>query len=278
MKKKRLFLTSFALLALATSVVKSGLPVPPAVTYGLIRDEYGQPLLSGAGVSLVKAAAPESLCAGHAINGLLRADVNYRLSLELESTPPLERSYAALIGTPMRIIVKVGASEQPLTPSPFFDAPAAGTARRVDFFTGVDTDGDGLPDAWEWLIIAWSEGLYNDLSDIDPNGDLDNDGMTNMQEFLAGTNPLLATDLLTVTRLERVPGATRMAITFTTAENRRYHVLTAATGVADQWSPVPTAAVIDATPAYQTYLGTGRDVTVYVDMLAPAALFRIAVN
>jgi len=278
MKKRLLFLTSFAIVTLLTSAVNSGLPVPPAVTYGLIRDEYGQPLLSGAGVWLVKAAEPEKICAGHTINGLLRADVNYRLSLELESVAPLDRSYAALIGTPMRIIVKVGETEQPLTPSPLFDAPAAGTARRVDFFTGVDADDDGLPDAWEWLIIAWSEGLYNALSDIDPNGDIDNDGMTNRQEFLAGTNPLLSTDLLMVTRFERVADASRMAITFTTVENRRYHILTAATGVADQWSPVPTAAAREVAPAYQTYLGTGRDITVYVEMLAPAALFRIAVN
>jgi len=48
---------------------------------------------------------------------------------------------------------------------------------------GVDTDGDTLPDQWELLY------RFDPNSAADANIDPDNDGLTNVQEFHAGTNP-----------------------------------------------------------------------------------------
>ena len=50
-----------------------------------------------------------------------------------------------------------------------------------------DTDGDGLPDRWERLY-----GLDEKIADahLDPDGD----GRTNLQEYNAGTNPMIADD------------------------------------------------------------------------------------
>lgn len=50
----------------------------------------------------------------------------------------------------------------------------------------VDTDGDGISDAWELEY-------FGNLS-TDPNADPDGDGVSNLQEYINGTNPLLARD------------------------------------------------------------------------------------
>ena len=49
---------------------------------------------------------------------------------------------------------------------------------------GIDKDSDGMADAFEYLFLGGSGG--------DPNGDSDGDGITNLQEYLGGTNPTLA--------------------------------------------------------------------------------------
>ena len=49
----------------------------------------------------------------------------------------------------------------------------------------VDTDGHGLPDLWQLKYFGVRTGT-------DPNADPDGDGLTNLQEYLLGTNPLLA--------------------------------------------------------------------------------------
>jgi hypothetical protein len=55
---------------------------------------------------------------------------------------------------------------------------------------GVDTDSDGMADAFEWQYFG---GLG-----MNATSDTDGDGMTDVQEYLDGTNPLLANDRLRV--------------------------------------------------------------------------------
>jgi len=62
---------------------------------------------------------------------------------------------------------------------------------RLDLTLGIDSDGDGLPDAWEESQLYQAGYLPGedgwDLSLIDRDGDLDNDGLSNRLEYIAGT-------------------------------------------------------------------------------------------
>jgi hypothetical protein len=73
----------------------------------------------------------------------------------------------------------------------------AATVYGVDKRGSDDADGDGLPDAWELVngLDAWDNGALNESYEgaLDgfggPQGDPDFDGLVNLYEFWAGTNP-----------------------------------------------------------------------------------------
>jgi hypothetical protein len=54
----------------------------------------------------------------------------------------------------------------------------------------ADGNGNGLPDAWELTYVVW-----------DPNADPDHDGLTNLQEYQANTNPTNAASVLRFTSI-----------------------------------------------------------------------------
>ena len=73
------------------------------------------------------------------------------------------------------------------------DGISWGASATVTVNVVPDSDGDGLPDAWEQLY-----GLDPTSADSDGDGtpddleDEDDDGLTNMQEYLAGSDPTVA--------------------------------------------------------------------------------------
>ncbi len=67
-------------------------------------------------------------------------------------------------------------------------------------YSDPDDDNDGLPDWWE--------ALYGNLN---PNDDDDDDGMTNYQEFLAGTHPGQSGSVLEITAMVLSNGMTQVS-------------------------------------------------------------------
>jgi hypothetical protein len=148
----------------------------------------------------------------------------------------------------------------------------------MDFSIAQDSDADGLPDAWESLMVAWSGGLFSSIADINPDDDFDGDGMSNYNEYLAGTFPFLATDVFAITRSQLDAATGRIALTFSTVDGRKYHILVSASLAGGNWNQAATATSASGTLEYQIFDGSGREMTVYVDGSIPAAFFRIGAD
>ncbi len=78
---------------------------------------------------------------------------------------------------------------------------------------GVDSDGDGIPDSWMMQRFGHSTGQAEDLSRA--QDDADGDGMSNIQEYLTGTDPRDPQSCLRLSLQKGEPGANGPHCSFT---------------------------------------------------------------
>ena len=109
---------------------------------------------------------------------------------------------------------------------------------NLGFDLGIDisdADNDGLPDSWEnqYILSTSDDGSIN--IDNGANGDPDQDGLSNMVEWLVGLNPQVV-DNSNYPKLgiNRIAGGFRL--TFPTLPGRTYQIQTSAT--LDAWQPL----------------------------------------
>ncbi len=91
------------------------------------------------------------------------------------------------------------------------------TGGRLNLLRIVDTDGNGLPDWWE-------KSYFNQPGGVDPNADPDHDGLTNAQEYLAGTNPADSRSALRISSIVKSNAAAGFVITWASVPGKSYQV------------------------------------------------------
>lgn len=180
-----------ALCALCIAMGSSVWAFPPApchTIYGVVRDELGNPIMdSSAVVTLVTATGIQiKTC----ITPNLAPGMNYRLQVPMDAglTSDSYKTNALKPTVPFTLNVTYGSvTYLPIElKGSYKNLGKFAQSTHLDLTMGVDSDGDGLPDAWEYELIAQLGGILT-LADIKPGDDSDGDGLSNIQEYLAGT-------------------------------------------------------------------------------------------
>lgn len=214
-------------LVCAASIPASAYPPAPFHRiYGIVRDASGSAISTGAGTIILSGAGNVEIirCASGTNIG---PGINYSLSV------PMDSGASALLYTvsalrpllPFTIRVVIGGvSYVPIEMTGAawsIGEPSATT--RIDLTLGIDSDGDGLPDQWEQgLIDGDTTGRLHSLADVNPNDDLDGDGLTNLQEYLAGTYALDRNDKMFLKIIGVTNGMARLQ--FLAIKGRTYQI------------------------------------------------------
>ena len=209
---------------------------PPAPThriYGLVRNEYGQPIATPGAFILFTATNGIKVMAP--ITPGLAPGVNYEVQINMDSqlSRDLYTPTALVDKMPFRISVWMNSvSYLPIEMAGNYSVlgrPAGET--RIDLTMGVDANGDGLPDAWQQLL----RDMLGAGSLVGPNDSALHDGLSNMSKYLAGLN---AWDTNSSFRLaiKPRPGA-RPVVEFSAVMQHTY-TLYSSTNLVD-WDVVP---------------------------------------
>jgi hypothetical protein len=156
-------------------------PAPFHLFYGMLRDEYGTPIsLKGAQVILETSSGVQVRTT---INPGVEAASNYRLEVPMDAglmAAPYQPT-ALRPFVPFRIKVRIGnVTYLPIEMvGDYANLGQPGQRTRLNLTLGEDSDGDGLPDAWERLINP-------DLTKVKPGEDAGN-GLNYLQTYYAGT-------------------------------------------------------------------------------------------
>jgi len=249
------------LLVVLAAPAKAAIPEPDLVWYGKVLTSSG-----GATVRLTTGTlvwhiervegGPAIILATQLTN--INDQFSFALRIPCESPEPggsISTNAINLTMPPVRYRrITVTLNGQPLSlisaASEFSPLPAhRGRIEATDLQLGtalIDVDGDGLADAWE-------QQYFGSLS-ANPGDDPDGDGMSNLREFRAGTNPTDAQSLFEVVEISKVPNG--ISVRWSSQAGRRYQVRRATTPLAALSEYGVVQSNIAATPPTNQFIDT----------------------
>jgi len=144
--------------------------------------------------------------------------------------------------------------EMDFAPGAADNARASGI--QVTKIGDVDSDGDGIPDWWMLAYFNHPTGQSNDNSLA--YQDADGDGMSNLQEFLAGTDPTDPTSVFQITNIG-ISG-NDVTVTWTTQANKTNQLQSSSDpGTNSTWNSVGSITLGTGSPVSQTDFGAATN-------------------
>ncbi|HEY2951408.1 MAG TPA: lamin tail domain-containing protein, partial [Verrucomicrobiae bacterium] len=143
-------------------------------------------------------------------------------------------------------------------PSNWTAATATAGPQAVSF----DSDGDGMPDAWE------TEHGLDPFNRLDGMLDTDGDGLTNLQEYQLGSDPRNAQSGLRIESITLAANGTNVVLTFTAIANWTYSIEYIDDLGSGGWTALGGSGDIAAAPA-------PRSIQLTVPVSTPKRFYRL---
>lgn len=254
-------------------------PAPTFTIHGVARDPFGW-ALNATDKATVVLKVNGTVIATAPVNESPRAGENFRLAVPMGTRPTDPyRTGAQTYGNLFSIEVRF-----PNTIMPVVTLTASqnkvgkpGEMLFVDFTIGEDSDGDGIPDAWEWWQLSeMGIGPGNPLWSLDTfgDGDFDGNGTSDYIEYLAGTFAFLSEESFDIKISgfdeDRTP---RLAAFVVTGKTYRVERSTAL----DDWQRIPVRLASGSAESVTTFtMDDTREVVIRpAEAPLPGAFYRL---
>lgn len=163
-----------SLVCFCSGGVLAKIPEPDNIVYGVAGD--------GA-VTVQLKVGGEEICS-YTMGDNPEAGVFYVLRVPMDSLDPIQPGTARPGDTALVYINDAEAEGVWVT------LEGRGFIHRVDLGT-TDEDDDDVPDQWEQQIVDGNPGdEITSAAQVDPAADFDNDGFSNLREYLCGSHPV----------------------------------------------------------------------------------------
>lgn len=264
-------LRSWIVIAVGVTMVASSdaadIPRLGAIYYGKTLSPYGYPSTAADGVTLsaVKIGGVEA--SYYDIGPVIGPGINYRLQVNVVASGSGGDGTSVPEGGTVQLRATIGGQPVNMIGNTNIVVASSAVDRR-DYILGADDDGDGLPDAWEQFAVDAMKALgmgagVTNIAQFDPHADYDADGVSNEQEFFAGTLPFLGSDSLRIDLVSLVTNGT-MRIRFLGNEGFIYQVNASSNLAAGSWQVEQIGSDPMAPSANSMVAGDGSLQSVYM--------------
>jgi len=268
--------TILAALIFLAAPDRAGAPMPSLTFYGLLVDEFGWPYETNVRVDIFSAG---DQIFSKSIAPARGRDYNFLVRIPYDSgtTATSYTSDAIVPGELVNVKIVALDSGAVLVNTNLVVNFPAGAVFNINLTAGTDSVGDGLPDElrrWIWL----NTGVLGpfDPKNIRAQDDSDFDGVSNLDEFRAGTDPANKDDVLQLEVTDSgVPNVGKL--TFYSVPGKTYQIRAGDLSADNIWSAATFANSPTGPATFTEFVGTGHFVDLFVPTHGLNSFYRIFV-